>query len=98
MKNQQNSALRSATAPKRPAACPCCLMVMALSAPAMRLDRAMRGEQPQRADREEVDEVLQVDGALAEGIEVRDRAQVGDDFPGRPLRLRGGPADDPGHE
>jgi len=36
----------------------------------MRLDRAVRGEEAQRADREEVDEVLQVDGALAEGIEM----------------------------
>src|SRR5262245_30534778 len=98
MKNQQKSALKSATAPKRPAAWPCCLMVMAFSAPAMRLDRAVGGEQSQRAVREEVDEVLQLDGALAEGIEVGDGAQVGDQLAGGALRLRGRPADDPGHE
>src|SRR6184192_122342 len=80
MKSQEKNAESSATAPNRPAACPFCLTVMVSSAPAMRLDCAVRGEQAQRADREEVDEVLQFDRTLAERIEVGDGAQIGDEL------------------
>ena len=68
------------------------------SAPAVRLDRPVAGKQADRADREEIDGVLQFDGASAERVEVRDGAQVGDELAGRALRLGRRPADDPGHE
>src|SRR5919201_1113699 len=98
MKSHEKNAESSATAPNRPAACPFCLTVMMSSAPAMRLDRTVRGEQPERANREEVDEVLQFDRSLAERVEVRHRAQVGNELARRALSLRGRPADDPRHQ
>src|SRR6059058_3257951 len=97
MKSQVKRALTTATAPNKPAACPFCLRVISL-APAMRLDRAVGGEEAERADREEVDDVLEIERPAAERVEVADGAEVGDHLADRAFRLLGGPADDPGHE
>src|SRR3954462_9565131 len=97
MNSQVNTALDTATAPYNPAACPFCLRGMYL-APAMRLDRAVGGEEAERADRHEIDEVLEIERAAAERVGGADGAGIGAPLARGALRLRGGPADDPGHE
>src|SRR3954471_1552254 len=64
----------------------------------MRLDRAVGGEEPQRADRHEIDEVLEIERPAAERVEMADGAEIRDHLARRALGLGGGPADDPGHE
>src|SRR3954463_13913981 len=94
---KENTALDTATAPNNPPACPFFLRVMYL-APAMRLDRAVGGEEAERADRHEIDDVLEIERPAAERVEVADGAEIRDHLARRALGLGGGPADDPGHE
>src|SRR2546422_297536 len=68
------------------------------SAPPVRLDGAVGREQPEDDDREEVDDVLQLEGPLAEGVEMADGSEIGDEVAYPSLRFGCRPADDPGHQ
>src|SRR5260370_16281912 len=92
-KSKLNTALTRITTPNRPPMRPHCFEFI-WSAPAVRLDRAIGREQAEYDDREEVDDVLQVDGALAEGIEVAHAGEIGDEVAHPALGLARGPADD----
>src|SRR6266481_739149 len=95
--SQLNTALNSTTKPNRPAIRPQFLRLIG-SAPPVRLDRAVGREQAEDDDREEVDDVLQVEGSLAEGIQVAHRGEIADQLAHPALRLGRRPADDPGHQ
>src|SRR6266446_6511227 len=95
--SQLNTALKSTTTPNRPAIRPQLLRLIG-SAPPVRLDRAVGREEAEDDDREEVDDVLQVEGSLAEGIQVAHRGEIADQLAHPALRLGRRPADDPGHQ
>src|SRR5437764_9662185 len=95
--SQLKTALNSTTSPKRPAIRPQFLRLIG-SAPPVRLDRAVGREQSEDDDREEVDDVLQFEGALAEGVEMADGGEIGDEVAHPALCLGSRPADDPGHQ
>src|SRR5437016_5911737 len=69
--SQLKTALKRTTRPKRPAMRPQFLRLIG-SAPPVRLDRAIGREEAEDDDREEIDDVLQLEGALAEGVEMAD--------------------------
>src|SRR5213080_3478123 len=75
--SQLKTALKRTTTPNRPPMRPQFFRFIG-SAPPVRLDRAVGREQAEDDDREEVDHVLQLERALAEGIEVRHGSQIGD--------------------
>src|SRR5512141_755960 len=95
--SQLKTALNSTTTPSRPAIRPQFFSLIG-SAPPVRLDRAVGREQAEDDDREEVDDVLHLERALAEGVEVADGSEIGDEVTHPALRLRCRPADDPGHQ
>src|SRR5207249_5004583 len=95
--SQLNTALKRTTRPKRPAIRPQFLRLIG-SAPPVRLDRAVGREQAEDDDREEVDDVLQLEGALAEGVEMADGREISDEVAHPSLRFGSRPADDPGHQ
>src|SRR5207249_2779415 len=95
--NQQRMAYTRATKPNTPAMRPWFFRSIEL-APPVRLDRAIGREKAEDDDREEVDEILWLDGALAEGIEVAHRGEIGDEIAHPAFGFAGGPADDPGHQ
>src|ERR1700694_5751041 len=99
-RSQQNSALETATAPNNPAMRPFCLVVMSISlpgclAPPVCFDGAVGGKEAQRADAEEVEDVLQINGAANEALEVVARRRVLDELAHPAVcSLARGPADD----
>src|SRR5690242_15389588 len=94
-KSQHNTAYRRATSPNRPATRPPFFRLIG-SAPPVGLDRAVGREQAEGDDREEVDDVLQLQGTPAERIEMADGGEVGDEVSHPALGLGSRPADDPG--
>src|SRR5207302_10058661 len=77
-KSQLKTALNSTTTPNKPAIRPQFLRLIG-PAPPVRLDRPAGREQAEGDDREEVDDGLQLERALAEGIEMAAGGEVCDE-------------------